>query len=133
MKRARVVLLAVLLLAPAACEKVHRDVADSVSPCFRVLPQARAAVTSGEFLSVARLRGDRITRFFPDAPATPPPGDIRDVCVVAYRGTFDQTSVPHLVGTHHRGSVALVFVGVRSQRVQAVVLADALPPPLHRH
>ena len=126
--------LALVFLVPAGCEKVHRGISSSVSPCFRVLPQAHAAVgAQGVFVSVARLRGDKINQAFPQAPAKPPQGDTRDVCVVAYRGTFVPAKIQHLVGTRQQGTFALVFVGVRTQQVRAVLLSDTLPPPLHGH
>jgi len=122
----------------------------SVSPCFRVLPEAHQAVgNQGDFVDVARLRGPRVSGFggpsttASSTPATtaasPPPSTTttvnprRDVCLVAYRGTFDPSGIPLLVGPNRSGRYAVVIVGVRSERVRAVVLTDTLPAPLHRH
>lgn len=155
-------LLAVLTIAAAvagtACEKTA--VKSSVSPCFRVLPQAHEAVGSqGTFVDVARREGasiypgsggPAITRASQIPPTTGigglgrgvhgagagglDPNDPRlDVCIVAYRGTFDAARVQDLRGPNRSGRYAVVFVGVRSQQVRAVILTDRLPPALHRH
>jgi len=133
-------------------------VGSSVSPCFRILPEAHAAVAGqGTFVDVVRIRGRRIDAFAD--PNRPPPqttsptsgtsgtsgtsttsttqgpavGDSRrDVCVVAYRGAFDPTSINNLEGAQRQGAYAVVMVGVRSQRVRHVFLTDRLPPPLRR-
>jgi len=125
-----------------------RNGGTSVSPCFRVLPEAHAAVGGqGTFVDVARMRGRRIDLFpgplVPPAPSTataslPQGGQIagdtrRDVCVIAYRGTFNPDLIPHLGGERRKGAYAVVVVGVRTQTVRAVFLTDQLPPPLRRH
>lgn len=143
----------------SGCEKTV--VKTSVSPCFRVLPQAHAAVGSqGTFVDVARRKGATI---YPSAggeatvttgvpslrptvtgptegasvvpvPSTLAPADPRrDVCIVAYRGTFDPSRIPLLRGPNREGGYAIVIVAVRSQQVRSVVLTDRLPPYLHRH
>jgi hypothetical protein len=144
--------------ALTGCQKVTRTVTSSVSPCFRVLPVAHQAVEGqGAFVDVVRIRGRSVAHFPrvagpPGAPAvsttttststtsapagstsTTAPGASRDVCVVAYRGTFDAGRVHLLTGPNRSGTYALVVVSVRAQRVRAVVLTDHLPPPLHSH
>jgi len=118
----------------------------SVSPCFRVLPAAHTAVGGqGSFVDVARIRGRRID-VFPGpqlspapTPTSPAPGDPvnadtrRDICVVAYRGTFNPDLIPLLGGQRREGTYAVVVVGVRTQTVRAVFLTDRLPSPLRRH
>jgi len=149
---ARVGLLALVSLsamgAVGGCQKVTKTVAASVSPCFRVLPEAHTAVGGqGRFVDVARIQGRRVTTFPGRATTTTvaaataaEPGTTttiatagrRDVCVVAYRGTFDPTRIQHLVGTGP-GRYAIVIIGVQTQLVRAVVLTDTLPTPLHAH
>lgn len=135
--------------ALAGCEKVTRTVRSSVDPCFRILPEAHQAVGGqGRFVDVARIRGRGAARFphlhrfgGPPSTVTPMPTPTtgpavdarRDVCVVAYQGAFDPARIAHLVGIKRRGTYALVVVGVRFERVRAVILTDRLPPPLHRH
>ena len=129
----------------AGCHNVNPTVTASVSPCFRVLPQAHAALGGqGKFVDVARIRGGAVTRFprlptttdttEPTTGVTPTslaPGR-RDVCLVAYSGPFDASRVQHLVrgiGTRY----AVVVVGVTSRQVRGVILTDTLPKPLHAH
>jgi hypothetical protein len=150
MRRAALGLVAVssaVAVVVAACQNVTPSVTASVSPCFRVLPEAHAALDGqGKFVDVARIRGGAVSRFphlpmstteapmettVPGAPTTLAPGR-RDVCLVAYSGTFDPSRVEHLVrqvGTHY----AVVVVGVMSRKVRGVVLTDTLPKPLHAH
>jgi len=140
------------------CQKVTKTVAASVSPCFKVLPEAHAAIGGqGKFVDVARIRGRAVT-LFPRLPATTtttgstttvPPSTVapstgggspttvadagrRDVCLVAYRGTFDPSRIERLIGTR-QGRYAVVVVGVSSRRVRAVLLTDTLPKPLRAH
>lgn len=156
----RVVVVTVLggAIALTGCEKTV--VKSSVSPCFRVLPQAHAAVGSqGTFVDVARRKGATI---YPSAggqatvttapssrptvtgpaegssvvsvPSTLAPADPRrDTCIVAYRGTFDPNRIPLLRGPNREGRYAIVIVAVRSQQVRFVALTDRLPSYLHRH
>jgi hypothetical protein len=135
---------AVAALALVGCQKVTPVVTASVSPCFRALPQAHAALDGqGKFVDVARIRGGAVSEFprlptttllpaeSPAAPTTLAPGR-RDVCLVAYSGPFDPSRIEHLVrqvGTHY----AIVVVGVTSRQVRGVVLTDTLPKPLHAH
>jgi hypothetical protein len=135
------------MAAVGGCQKVTKTVAASVSPCFRVLPEAHAAVGGqGRFVDVARIQGRRVTTF-PGRPtttgvtatstagqpgATTPTAGRRDVCVVAYRGPFDPARIQHLVGTG-QGRYAIVVIGVQTQGVRAVLLTDTLPTPLHAH
>ena len=157
MRRAVLGLAAIVAtVALAACQKVTPVVTASVSPCFRVLPQAHAAIDGqGKFVDVARIRGGAVSQFprlptttlapeeAPTTPATLVPGASsiapttlapgrRDVCLVAYSGPFDPSRIEHLVrqvGTHY----AIVVVGVTSRQVRGVVLTDTLPKPLHAH
>ncbi len=148
--RRRLVVAAMVTLALAAmvltgCEKVTRSVTSSVSPCFRVLPQAHVAVGGqGTFVDVARIRGRGVARLAPRLTATPSTvgtstseaplaGTTRDVCLVAYKGTFAADRIEHLRGPNRQGHYALVVGGVRSQLVRAVVLTNVLPKPLHTH
>jgi hypothetical protein len=151
-RRAALGLVGLTLVAAAvldACQKVSPTVTASVSPCFRVLPEAHAAIGGqGKFVDVARIRGRAVTGF-PRLPTTTPvtlpvpiattPGSSttlapgrRDVCLVAYSGAFDPTRVQHLLrdeGNHY----AIVVVGVTSRTVRGVLLTDMLPKPLHAH
>ena len=166
-------LLAALVVASAAvlcgCQSIAR--VSTVSPCFRVLPQARQAVAGqGTFVDVARYRGRGVSEFprvphttsttaaiAPPPVLTPsggdngggaagggasgvvrtspaaPPGARRDVCVVAFRGTFDTSRIQDLAGSSRTGKYALVVVGVESRAVRAVYLSDSLPAGLHAH
>jgi hypothetical protein len=151
----------------AGCQKVTNAVTTSVSPCFRVLPQARTAVgNQGTIVDVVRLRGRQVTTFGGQhrtsttvanrpgqltpsggasgagaagggepgvSPAGPAAGVRRDVCVIAFRGTFDPARIQHLVGAGQSGRYAVVIVGVQAQQVRAVLLTDALPKPLRAH
>jgi len=148
MRRVVVVLagaVAAAILA-AGCGSSRRS-GPSVSPCFRVLPEAHAAVgAQGAFVDVARIRGSRIDGFGglrlpvdPTASTTSPPSgqavpdSRRDVCLIAYRGAFDPALIPQLRGDRRQGTYAVVVVGVRSQVVRSVFLTDELPRPLRRH
>lgn len=143
---ASLVASATALLLVAGCGG-GRSGGSSVSPCFRVLPEAHAAVGGqGTFVDVARIRGRRIDLFpgtsgrtepttstAPTSTAPRPDDARRDVCVVAYRGSFDPALIPQLRGTKRQGAYAVVVVGVRTQRVRTAFLTDQLPPPLRRH
>ena len=152
----------VLVIGLGACQKVTRSVSTSISPCFRILPLAKQAVgNQGTIVDIARLRGDAVTTFdrvlrggvaphSPPAPLAPsggaggagagvqpgvgpnPLAGRRDVCVVAFRGTFDPSRMQHLL-RNQPGRYAIVTVGSLTQRVRMVVLTDVLPPPLHAH
>jgi hypothetical protein len=132
----------------AGCQKTV--IASSVSPCFRILPQAHAAVGGqGTFVDVARLQASalpELARLRPflrrRSPTTTVPGSTnssttlpvqRNVCLVAYKGTFDTTKIPLLRDPASTGQYAIVFVGITNQRVRAVVLVAKLPAPLHAH
>lgn len=133
LRRAAPALVVALLLLPA-CEKVTRKVTSQVSPCFKVLPQASAAVGGqGTFVDVTRIRGSSAQKFPQRAATTTTAQLSRDVCVVAYEGPFDASRIEHLIGMNRSGRYALVVVSVRTQRVHAVILIDRLPPPLHKH
>lgn len=149
--------LLVSLFSLSACEKTA--VKTSVSPCFRVLPQAHAAVASqGAFVDVARRKGTTIypsaggqstIPLSPSQPTVtgPAPGGVqpltpstlsptdprRDACIVAYRGSFEPSRIPLLRGPTRTGRYAIVVVAVRSQQVRSVILTDRLPPFLHHH
>jgi hypothetical protein len=154
-KAAGAVMVAALLLT--GCQKVTRKVTSSVSPCFRILPAAHQAVGGqGTFVDVARIRGTGADRFprpktagttttagltttSAGATTVPQAGTTttvahqnRDICVVAYRGTFDPARITDLRGAQ-QGRYALVVVGVRSRLVRLVLLTNKLPPPLHGH
>jgi hypothetical protein len=150
MRRLGAVGLALLVTVgvTTACEKVN-TVASSVSPCFRVLPQARTALGGqGTFVDVARVsrssmlrlpllgRGPRrttTTTTLAQAPSSTTIPVQHEVCLVAYKGTFDPTRISPLFGTARTGRYAIVIVAVKTQRVRAVVLVDKLPKPLHSH
>lgn len=138
--------LVAFVVTLSACHNVdvNPTVTASVSPCFRVLPEAHAALgDQGKFVDVARIRGEAVSRF-PRLPTTTTdtvastgtattlaPGR-RDVCLVAYSGPFDPSRVQHVV--RQEGSrYAIVVVGVTSRKVRGVVLTDTLPKPLHAH
>lgn len=141
------------VIPTAACEKTA--VKTSVSPCFRVLPQAHSAVGSqGTFVDVARRKGAQIYPSSGGPPISAPlqptvtgpapaPTQVRpslgaddprrDDCIVAYRGVFDPARIPLLRGSNRTGRYAIVIVGVRSAEVRAVVLTERLPTVLHHH
>lgn len=140
---AAIVGLTVLAVPVTACNKMG-SVTSSVSPCFRVLPQAHAALSGqGTFVDVARVSRSGLPRLGrlplrrPSRPTTVPGSTSipvqREVCLVAYRGTFDASRITGLVGTLRTGRYAIVIVGIRTQQVRLVVLADTLPKPLHAH
>src|SRR5581483_5784183 len=99
-RRAGVPVLAACLVLLTGCHNVsvNPTVTASVSPCFRVLPEAHAALGGqGKFVDVARIRGEAVSQF-PRLPTTTTdtvvargtattlaPGR-RDVCLVAYSG-----------------------------------------------
>jgi len=144
-RRLAVAAMLTLAIGLTGCQKVTRSVTSSVSPCFRVLPQAHDAVGGqGTFVDVARIRGRGVAGLAPRLTATastvttstseaPLAGTTRDVCLVAYKGTFNVDRIQHLRGPNRQGHYALVVVGVRSQLVRAVVLTNVLPKPLHKH
>jgi hypothetical protein len=51
----------------------------------------------------------------------------RDVCLVAFKGTFDASKIPLLRGPLKTGQYAVVVVAVRSHRAVLVYLTDTLP------
>jgi len=148
-----VVITVGLVVGVGACQKVTKSVSTSISPCFRVLPQAQQAVgKQGTIVDITRLRGDAVTTFDrvlrgSASPGNPPSSSAptseagagttlasgrRDVCVVVFRGPFNPSQVQHLVRPQ-TGRYAIVIVGSLTQRVRLVVLTDQLPPPLHSH
>jgi hypothetical protein len=130
----RAVCVVLVLLALTACEKTN-SVASSVSPCFRVLPAAHQAVGGqGTFVDVARVNRSVLSRLGirRTRPSTTLPTQ-SDVCLIGYKGSFDPSRIPALVGPGRSGPYAVVVVGIKSQKVRAVVLLEQLPHPLHKH
>jgi len=147
MRRAAASLVALVCAAALlqGCQKVVKTASTSVSPCFRVLPEAHAAVGGqGKFVDVARVQGRRVTGLSNPTSTSQAPTTSqgpttttasqgrRDVCVVAYSGTFDPSRIQHLVG-RQQGKYAIVIVGVTTRLVRAVLLTDTLPSPLRAH
>ena len=158
-RRAVVAIVAAITLALAVggCQRITRSVNASVSPCFRILPRAHQAVGGqGTYVDVARIRGTAVTLFrlasqavlgeagvttttgvspttAPSTSSTSGAATTRDISAVAYKGTFDPTRIQHLINLRPGGRYAVVIVGVRSQKVRAVLLLDRLPAPLHAH
>ena len=61
---AAAVITVALIVGAGACQKVTKSVATSISPCFRVLPQAQLAVgKQGTIVDITRLRGEAVTTF----------------------------------------------------------------------
>jgi hypothetical protein len=130
----------ITVAAASACEKVN-SVASSVSPCFRVLPQARTALGGqGTLVDVARISRSAMPSIGglarrPRATTSTQPGSSipaqREVCLVAYKGSFDASKITHLIGPGRTGRYAIVVISIRSQQVRAVELVDRLPKPLH--
>ncbi len=136
-----VVALLLVLAVGSGCQKIGA-VTSSVSPCFKAIPPARDAVGGqGTLVDVARVSRSalplpRINRLPLGGVRrqTPPSTDLasqREVCLVAYRGTFDPNRIAHLAGTSRTGRYAVVVVGIRTQKVHLVMLVDELPRPLH--
>ena len=131
-----------MLASITGCQRVSRHVDTAVSPCFRVLPTAHAAVGGeGTLTHVERAKGragdgSRRKTGPPTSPPStspqsrpsvtgPAPQDSRgDVCLVTYRGSFNAAHIDHIVGTARTGRYATVVVGVTSRRVRAVFLSD---------
>ena len=132
------------------CQKVVKTASTSVSPCFRVLPEAHAAVGGqGKFVDVARVQGRRVHGSVEPHEHVSGADNIaggrrrrrprqqgrRDVCVVAYSGTFDPSRIQHLVG-RQQGKYAIVIVGVTTQtrprRAPHRHAAEPAPRPLSR-
>lgn len=151
-------LMVVAAATLAGCQGLTRRVSEAPSPCFQVLPAAETALAGqGRYVSLVRLRRLRAREVFQSVggaplgsgppttslPLTSPPTSAgststgpadagRDACVVVYRGDFEAARVQQHAGGAATGRFAVVFVGLRSHQVRAVVLTDALPPTL-RH
>lgn len=55
----------------------------------------------------------------------------RDFCLVAYKGTFDASTIPLVQGQERTGQYAIVVVTAKTHRVVAVFLRDQLPRAFH--
>jgi hypothetical protein len=100
---ALVVAVAVTAAGLGACGAGRNILGTNTSPCFLALPVAKQAVEGRGSLAGVRLvdtarlatRGDRAVRELLDQLPVPPP---RNVCLVAYTGTFTLLQVEQPAG-----------------------------------
>ncbi|MGA2208152.1 MAG: hypothetical protein ABSH30_00800 [Acidimicrobiales bacterium] len=130
------VVLALMGMALAGCTAARNGLGTHDSQCFRVLPEARAAVgRSADFSGVRALPGNDLVKAIQDLRSThgTPPDALMDIapqttCLVAYRGRFT-------VGTVSQGwaaepgpyRAAVVVMGLSNDKVVATVLFRTVP------
>jgi hypothetical protein len=127
----------------SGCATPRAALGTAQNACFSSLPVAADAVArQGHFAGFHRLvlapgetlplpgAGRRpITTTTSTSTTTPgvKPTKPRGACLVAFKGTFDPTRITLLRGTNRTGHFAIVAVGLRTHKVVAVYLTDALP------
>lgn len=122
------VLLAVCVLA--GCSSVRSNLGTSDSPCYLSLPAASEAVhDSGELAGVHLFTLAKLRQLAPHLYARlslPRPSGDR-VCVIAFTGSFTNTSVTRPLGSP-AGRLAVVVLRTPSNQLLGTVLLDH--PPL---
>jgi hypothetical protein len=136
--------LAVIGILASGCATPRASLGTSQNACFFALPVAADAVShQGHFAGIHRLvlapgqtlplpAGGRrpITTTTASSSTTTPgtkPAKPRGACLVAFKGVFDPARISLLRGPNRTGRYAIVAVGLRTHKVVAVYLADALP------
>ena len=100
----------------AGCVSARDTLGTNSSPCFRALPVAKGAVEGrGTFTGVRLLSASTVAKhkhLYADLTQRSE-GTLHDVCVVSYRGEFDQRQVKSVLGKSPAGGTghfAIVFV-----------------------
>ncbi len=115
----------------AGCTSARNGLGISDSQCFRILPQAKAAVgKSATFEGVRRLPGSALVKAIDSSKHhSPPPDALVDVahqstCLVNYRGTFTVGGVQDGWAVSPAGPyrAAVVVVGLSNGTVVVTVL-----------
>lgn len=142
MKRAAGLALLVLL---TGCVGPHGGVGDGlverdVDACAAVLPLALQSVGGqGRLVAIRPLKKGEGATILREAgvqtspPRTPDAGQTSKEtkgCAIAYRGTYDATSLQGAFGS--TGRYAVVFVRVRHPEVRAILVTDTLPKDVTR-
>jgi hypothetical protein len=126
---ARVVLCLLVATVVTGCTTARSDLASSDSSCYHALPTANKAIhRKGHLLEVQQLTVGMLQRQAPDlygelqthAPAS------KRICVVAFSGTFDASSVSLPKG-RHAGRLAVVISTSPDNHLLGTVLF-ARPP-----
>jgi hypothetical protein len=119
----------------ASCTAPRDTLGSSVSPCFRALGVAEAAVEhKGYFAGVQHVSRDFLRRTLrgnrPKAIALPPDitKNVGPLCVVLYEGKFSFLRVEHpWPPGAHEGRFAIVTVELRHDHVEASILVERVP------
>jgi hypothetical protein len=115
----------------AGCTSVRSSLGTSDSSCYRALPTARLAVNEQgrmlgvQLLTLAALRHDA-QRLFQDLATTD--AESQQVCVVAFEGKFEKSSVSEPRGLS-AGRVAVVVSTIPSDQLLGTVIF--MRAPLH--
>ncbi|MGO8875424.1 MAG: hypothetical protein ACLQNG_06630 [Acidimicrobiales bacterium] len=123
----------------AGCTAARNGLGTGASQCFRVLPEARAAVgKAATFEGVTKARGSVLVKALesPGLAATPPEAlrqmSRRTTCAVAYRGHFSVAGVARgwaaePTGPYHAG---VVVMDLSDERVIATLLFRKVTRPI---
>jgi hypothetical protein len=130
--------VAVMVAGTGACGAGRNILGTNTGPCFLALPVAKRAVAGRGKLAGVRMidiprltsaPGDRAVRALLDLIAVPLP---RDVCLVAYAGSFtlghvEQPTGPLLPGPGGAGQYAIVVVTAPTSELLGTFVVRRLP------
>jgi hypothetical protein len=114
----------------ASCTTARSDLGSSVSSCYHALPTANEAIhQKGHLLEVQQVTMGTLQRQAPGLyrdlkPQTP---SSKRICVVAFSGTFDSSSVSRPKGRHSGRLAVVISTTPENQLLGTVILAR---PPL---
>jgi hypothetical protein len=128
-------LVALLFLLAASlvssCTASHNVLGTGDNPCFRVIPEARAAVHDrGTFEGTTYVAPEHLLRAIKHRNGVP--DSLQDVarmatCLVAFKGDFTASDVELGWAPHGPGKVAVVVVRQRNDVVVATVVLHREP------
>ena len=114
----------------ADCTTARSDLGTSVNSCYHALPSATKAVNmEGHLLSVQQLTVGTLRRQAPDLSrdlAGHPPAN-RRICVIAFSGSFDASSVSNARGLSS-GKLAVVVSTTPANHLLGTIILPG--PPL---
>jgi hypothetical protein len=122
--------LLLVATAVAGCTTARSDLSTSAGPCYMALPTATKAVDGeGHLLGVQRVTAESLQRQAPDLyRQVPTTYDASTrLCVVAFSGRFDETSVTDGRG-RPSGRLAVVISTASGSRLLGTVIFTK--PPL---
>jgi hypothetical protein len=124
--RAVCALAAAVLLGVAGCGGPRNSLGTASSACYRALPPATDAVSrKGKLVGVRKIHTATLKNRL---PADRLLAAVRDseLCVVAFKGTFQPVDVP-LATTTVPGTYAVVAVSIRHPAIVAAFILNRLP------